>query len=587
MTFSVLSLVLVSGCLEEVTGVKKPLDDRYFRGQPEPPTTTGPPPEMIRIEREGREFWIDIYEYPNKAGEQPVSSTSFKQAKSLCLQEGKRLCTAHEWRTACRGKDNYLFGYGNTYEKKRCHLQVDLPSGHTSMMNPEDQIAKSGEYQHCRTPDGVHDLVGNLEEWVLDDWKGLPAGLEGGAWYTYHKYANCEGMYSRQPDYRISVDRRIFSAGVRCCWSKEDVTQQDIQRDASARLEKIRLSQGDPVYDSENEIALSKDTFIDTFEYPNRSGAFPQTAVSWEEARNTCLSHNKRLCEAYEWEIACGETLYPYGNSYIPLACAIQLDAVAPSGYYFGCQSLTGAKDMVGNVWEWTNTPLNAKALEQGLVLKEIRGGSWFVDKRKATCQGLEGYPATSAQQAFPDVGFRCCRGPKLKRKAKAKKPGKCPKGMISSGISCIDQYEYPNRENAIPLGGVNFNQAQELCQKQSKRLCSEDEWQEACMGWEGFRWPYGDQYVASKCVDAGSSTIEGESAVRPSGEAKDCMSTMGAFDMSGNLWEWTKDKRTGVLKGGGWNLSAGLGQCRSKARASQHFQAGEIGFRCCADHLD
>ena len=55
---------------------------------------------------------------------------------------------------------------------------------------------------------------------------------------------------------------------------------------------------------------------------------------------------------------------------------------------------------------------------------------------------------------------------------------------------------------------------------------------------------------------------------------------------MSGNVWEWTisdNPREKGVLRGGAWNLSAGLGQCRARAGAKMKFRGGEVGVRCCA----
>ena len=63
----------------------------------------------------------------------------------------------------------------------------------------------------------------------------------------------------------------------------------------------------------------------------------------------------------------------------------------------------------------------------------------------------------------------------------------------------------------------------------------------------------------------------------------ENCKTPEGVFDLSGNLWEWTTSEYSdGVLRGGGWNLSAGLGQCRSKAAAQSSYHAGEVGVRCC-----
>ena len=579
-----MTLFIFIGCLEHVTGEKTSLDSRYFRGEPTPPPNEGPPPNMIRIENQTRTFWIDTYEYPNEAGEAPLSSTTFAQAQRLCLSEGKRLCTASEWRQTCRGTEkNRRFGYGKQYEEGRCHLQRALPSGHSSMMTPEDQVAKSGEKKRCHTPDGVHDLIGNLEEWVWDDWKGLSGGLEGGAWYTFSQYADCSGKYSRQPDYRISIERRIFSAGFRCCWSTYDLTQEQKSEDAQQRIQSAQENQTEQPYNPDNEVSLSPNTFIDQFEYPNQPNTIPKSAITALQAENLCAQNNKRLCMAHEWEIACGENRYPYGEQYIPSACAVHINHAEPSGRFFGCQSPSGAMDMVGNLWEWTATELHAPALGSSTPLREIRGGSWFVDHRKATCQGIDGYPATTQEQAFPDVGFRCCRGPILQRKARTPTQKKCPKGMVSGSSFCIDQFEYPNKKNAMPQGGLTYQQAKTYCVQNDKRLCTQEEWEEACQGWEGYRWPYGDVYEPNRCVDAGGNTTEGQSGAQPSGHAKSCTSSIGTHDMSGNLWEWTEEK---VLKGGGWNLSAGLGQCRAKAHAKESFQAGEVGTRCCHDPL-
>ena len=46
------------------------------------------------------------------------------------------------------------------------------------MMLAQEFLVDSGSKQYCQT-DGVFDLIGNLEEWVLDDWQGRVGSLEG------------------------------------------------------------------------------------------------------------------------------------------------------------------------------------------------------------------------------------------------------------------------------------------------------------------------------------------------------------------------------------------------------------------------
>ncbi len=156
---------------------------------------------------------------------------------------------------------------------------------------------------------------------------------------------------------------------------------------------------------------------------------------------------------------------------------------------------------------------------------------------------------------------------------------------MVREVDFCIDAYEYPNQKGRIPTVNLSFPSAKALCEGEGKRLCTDREWETACMGLGKSKWPYGNQYKAGSCADAGDLSKEGEGGIQPAGAKKDCTNDIGAYDMSGNVWEWvqsTKGKQTGILKGGGWNLSAGLGQCRAEATAAEDYRAGEVGVRCC-----
>ena len=71
-------------------------------------------------------FYIDRFEYPNRIQEdgnpqKPYLGVSYEQAKLACEQQEKRLCTAIEWEKACRGPDNHLYGYGDSYDAELCN----------------------------------------------------------------------------------------------------------------------------------------------------------------------------------------------------------------------------------------------------------------------------------------------------------------------------------------------------------------------------------------------------------------------------------------------------------------------------------
>lgn len=59
-----------------------------------------------------------------------------------------------------------------------------------------------------------------------------------------------------------------------------------------------------------------------------------------------------------------------------------------PSGTRDKCQPASGAFDMTGSVWEWTNSDLTIPELQDHPEqrIKEIRGGSWYSDGLKAVC---------------------------------------------------------------------------------------------------------------------------------------------------------------------------------------------------------
>ncbi len=74
------------------------------------------------------------------------------------------------------------------------------------------QGALSGDYEACRTPQGVHDLTGNLEEWVTSSrprkFKGV---LMGGFWAK--PWTGCRGTN----DAHEPTQFKFYEVGFRCC----------------------------------------------------------------------------------------------------------------------------------------------------------------------------------------------------------------------------------------------------------------------------------------------------------------------------------------------------------------------------------
>ena len=58
-----------------------------------------------------------------------------------------------------------------------------------------------------------------------------------------------------------------------------------------------------------------------------------------------------------------------------------------------------------------------------------------------------------------------------------------CPDDMVAQGGFCIDRFEAPGHRGALPLVMYTLSEAEAWCSHREKRLCFDDEWQDACEG--------------------------------------------------------------------------------------------------------
>ncbi|MCX7725517.1 MAG: formylglycine-generating enzyme family protein [Chitinispirillaceae bacterium] len=163
-------------------------------------------------------------------------------------------------------------------------------------------------------------------------------------------------------------------------------------------------------------------------------------------------------------------------------------------------------------------------------------------------------------------------------------KESPCDSDMVFVKVNrmefCIDKYEWPNKKDKKPLSYISFYQAMDSCFSVGKRLCSTDEWFVACSGPYTWKYPYGNLYEKYACVTH-------DTTVRNSGSKVECRSFFGAFDMSGNLLEWTNTKSKEnsyfpYVMGGFWESGpkSGCGDRRySYYPQNRH---NPVGFRCC-----
>ncbi len=221
-----------------------------------------------------------------------------------------------------------------------------------------------------------------------------------------------------------------------------------------------------------------------------------------------------------------------------------------------------------------------------------------------------------------------------------------CPKGMVSiGGEYCIDRYEAAtvvidapptskrkpktlrkhspyepvgdlhvmavSEKGRVPQAHISRDQAEIACRNAGKRLCLDDEWIRACRGAKATTYPYGDEHREGQCNDAGLSGFNKlfgpgnnvppepsaytatnmndprlnqlPGTLAKAGAFPQCRSSAKAYDLVGNLHEWTADP-AGTFRGG-YYLDTHLNGDGCNYRTTAHdrtYHDYSTGFRCC-----
>jgi len=168
------------------------------------------------------EYWEDsCFNHPSR----PVVGITWFEARAYCAwlsaQTGAhyRLPTEAEWEAVARGQKGRNYAYSQTFDAARCntfetHIRRTTPVG---------------VFPHGDTPEGVHDLSGNVWEWTTTIWGKernkpdylYPYGgedgrenledsaswrvLRGGSWYDDQNLARAAYRYDSSPGTRYYV----------------------------------------------------------------------------------------------------------------------------------------------------------------------------------------------------------------------------------------------------------------------------------------------------------------------------------------------------------------------------------------------
>ena len=166
--------------------------------------------------------------------------------------------------------------------------------------------------------------------------------------------------------------------------------------------------------------------------------------------------------------------------------------------------------------------------------------------------------------------------------------------GQSAGGMGSYGCFENPDHK--VAATEVNWDAAVRYCKWVSKRLPTEEEWEFAARGTDGRIYPWGNSWQQYSANAAGASSKASDGGLYKNG-----VSPFGAYDMSGNAWEWTASNLTTypggqlpikpaadmrVIRGGAYDSDQNTATTtyRRGYPASGNYDYSKTGFRCAKD---
>jgi formylglycine-generating enzyme required for sulfatase activity len=153
--------------------------------------------------------------------------------------------------------------------------------------------------------------------------------------------------------------------------------------------------------------------------------------------------------------------------------------------------------------------------------------------------------------------------------------------------------FVFSEGQEAHPVSGVSWEDANGYCESVSKRLPTEAEWEKAARGTDGLTYPWGNEFDSGRV-----NTEEAEKkGTLPVGQYSVGASPYGAYDMAGNVAEWTAswyaaypgnsspDPDYGstfkTLRGGSWFMPKEQATTFARLHDNPNAKRAYYGFRC------
>ncbi len=100
----------------------------------------------------------------------PVNEVTWRGARAFCAWRGARLPTEAEWEAAARGREGRTYPWGET---------PPTPA-HAVFARGSNETRPVGSHPAGATPEGIHDMAGNVAEWTSTLYRPYPYRADDG-----------------------------------------------------------------------------------------------------------------------------------------------------------------------------------------------------------------------------------------------------------------------------------------------------------------------------------------------------------------------------------------------------------------------